>query len=95
MSAMKVVGVVVGGVAVAGLVGAGIVWWRRRQQKSDGATPSTPDRAKPTPSDPSRKDTAPRGHMVELAQLDPELRGQLPDAWPPDDATIDALTRTT
>ncbi len=38
----------------------------------------------------------PRGHLLDLETLEPELREQLdgrfPDAWPPDDATSDALT---
>jgi hypothetical protein len=101
MSTWKVVSVVAGGLVLAALVGGGILWWRNRKQKANGLTPSTPDRAQPgpTPSGPPQPatDTAPRGHYTERDHLHPKLRAALdelfPSTWPPDDATIDALTQ--
>jgi hypothetical protein len=103
MNTMKVIGVVAGGLALAGLVGGGIYWWRRRKQKTDGLAPNIPDaptpKPGPTPSGPPRpaNSTDPRGHYVEKDHLDPDLRAALdelfPSTWPPDEPTIDALTQ--
>ena len=101
MNTMKVVGLVAGGLILAAMVGGGIVWWRRRKEKSKGLSPSEPpERVKPgpTPSGPPRPatNTDPRGHITSNDHLDPELRAALdekfPQAWPPNDATIDGLT---
>lgn len=98
MSTMKVVGVVAGGLVLAGLVGGGIYWWRRHKKQTDGIAPNIPDKPAPKPSGPPRPtDTDPRGHYVERDHLHPELRAAIDEmfssTWPPDNATIDSLEK--
>jgi hypothetical protein len=101
---MKAIGFIAGGLVFATLIGGGVYVWRRlKQKKTDGLAPNIPDKATPkpgpTPSGPPRPttNTDPRGHYSAIDQLEPELRTSLderfPSAWPPDDATINALTQ--
>jgi len=101
---MRTVGLVTLGVALAGAIGGGIIWYLRRkrdQASDDGETPTIKPSRPPRivddeDEDEPEVDTRAKGHLFKVGQLPPALARaldeQFGDAWPPDDETIDNLT---
>lgn len=95
MTILKSIGLVAAGLSIAALIGGGAWWLYRRRKQRDAGEPQTPERPKRADPTPEPVDRSPRGVFLDRSSLPPELAKALdehfPDAWPPDDETVNAM----